>query len=43
MALYDKTLGLEIDPLDNMSYENPNIIKTSTKFGELESKNYSQG
>lgn len=43
MALYDKTLGLEIDPLDNISYENPNIVKTSTKFGELESKNYSQG
>lgn len=43
MALYDKTLGLEIDPLDGMTYRNPNIVKTATKFGELESRNYSQG
>lgn len=40
MNLYDKTLGLEIDPVGDINYRNPNIIKETTEFGKLKINNY---
>ena len=40
MNLYDKTLGLEIDPIGDINYENPNIVKEPSEFGKLKINNY---
>jgi hypothetical protein len=40
MNLYDKTLGLDVEPIGDLKYSNPNIVKDPSEFGQLKINNY---